>query len=58
MTVKCNVQACPWRQKGIFCEREYVFINGNGACDWIYNKNGTVRLNWQEKGEESDKNRK
>lgn len=57
MTVKCNVMGCPWRENTFFCKREYVFINENGTCNWIYNKNGTIRPNWQEKGKMDDKSR-
>lgn len=51
MTVRCGVGGCPWISKNGFCLREFTFIDMNGRCSWIYNRNGMVRPNWQQKGQ-------
>lgn len=58
MTVKCDVTACPWLIGDKFCSKGYVFINGNGTCNWIYDGRGQVRPHWQEKGEVSQEKKK
>jgi hypothetical protein len=49
MVVVCKVSQCPYLSKSGFCMNRVLAINANGMCMHIYDKNGRVRDNWQEK---------
>ena len=37
------------RSNNGFCRKRVLGITENGLCDHIYNKNGQIKSNWQEK---------
>ena len=55
LTLRCGVRECPWISPSGFCLKEFVFLNEGGACLWIYDRQGRVRNNWKEKGQEERK---
>lgn len=48
MTVICDLMQCPYRSRNRFCMNPLLYINMNGSCGHIYDKNGRVKPNWQE----------
>ena len=52
MDVICAVSACPFRSSSGFCRGRIVTINQNGGCGHLYDKQGQIRRDWQEKVDE------
>ena len=52
MTVICKVELCPYRSRNGFCRNRVLCITENGLCGHIYNRNGQMNPNWQQKIDE------
>jgi len=49
VTVVCKVDYCPYKSINGFCKNRVLSITKDGRCGHIYDKNGCVKSDWQDK---------